>query len=395
VEASARSSVVTPQFLLVVGATLAVFASFGMLLLALPLYARDVLGASDLGVGLAIGSASLGSIVAGPPAGRVADRRGARIILVTGAAAMAAGYLVLALEPPLSVIVPVRVIVGAAEAAFVVAVYTAATDLVPTGRHGEALSLVTAGSYGGLAVGPIGANLLLDGDRFPLVWVVAALSVAGAGVAAFALPARRPHEGHEAPRGWLPPRAALLPGLVLLCALIGFGGFNAFAALYAREIGLERPGLVFAVFAGVVVAVRIVGRRLPDRLGARTAAGSACVLIACGLVVIGAWPSVAGLLVGTAVFAGGQAFAYPAIALLATARAAPVERSAAVGAVIAFVDVALATGAFVLGAVANSSGYRAVFFAGALSAAVGLAVLWRIAVRPSRVIAEEGLVERV
>ena len=313
-------------------------------------------------------------------------------MLVLGAAAMAVGYLVLALEPSLAVIVPVRVVVGAAEAAFVVAVYTAATDLVPEGRHGEALSLVTAGSYGGLAVGPIGANFLLDGDRFALVWVVAAVIVAGAGAASLALPARRPHQGHEAPRGWLPPRAAIVPGLVLLCALIGFGGFNAFAALYAREVGLERPGLVFGVFAGVVVAVRIIGRKLPDRLGARTAAGSACVLIALGLVVVGAWPSVAGLLVGTAIFAGGQAFAYPAIALLATARAGPAERSAAVGAVIAFVDVALATGAFVLGAVAESAGYRAVFVAGAVSAVVGLAVLWKIAVPRVRV--DEGLVER-
>jgi MFS family permease len=394
VDAPAGSRIVTPQFLLVVGATFAVFASFGMLLLALPLYARDVLGASDLGIGLAIGCASFGSIVASSSSGRLADRRGARVILVTGAAVMAAGYLVLALEPPLSAIVPVRVVVGAAEAAFVVGVYTAATGLVPAGRHGEALSLVTAGSYGGLAVGPISANFLLDGDRFPLVWVVAALGVACAGAVSFALPGRRPHEGHEAPRGWLPPRAALVPGLVLLCALIGFGGFNAFAALYAREVGLERPGLVFGVFAGVVVAVRILGRKLPDRLGPRTAAGSACVLIACGLVVIGAWPSVTGLLVGTAVFAGGQAFAYPAIALLATARADPKERSAAVGAVIAFVDVALATGAFVLGAVANSAGYRTVFVAGAVSAAVGLAVLWRISM-PRRVIAEEGLVEHV
>jgi MFS family permease len=392
VGAPAEARIVTPQFMLVVGATFAVFASFGMLLLALPLYARDVLGASDLGIGLAIGCASLGSIVASAPSGRVADRRGARVMLVTSAAVMAAGYLVLALEPPLAAIVPVRVLVGAAEAAFVVAVYTAATDLVPAGRHGEALSLVTAGSYGGLAVGPISANLLLDGDRFPLVWVVAALVVGLAGAVSFAVPGRRPHEGHEAPRGWLPPRVALVPGLVLLCALIGFGGFNAFVALYAREIGLERPGIVFGVFAGVVVAVRIVGRKLPDRLGARTAAGSACVLIACGLVVVGIWPSVTGLLVGTAIFAVGQAFAYPAIALLATARAAPVERSAAVGAVIAFVDVALATGAFVLGAVAHSAGYRAVFIAGAVSAAVGLAVLWRISV-PRPVIAEEGLAE--
>lgn len=370
-----------------------VFASFGMLVLALPLYARDVLDASDIAVGLAIGAASIGAIVAGPPSGRVADRRGARGILLAGAAVMAAGYLFLALEPALPAIVPVRMVVGAAEAAFVVAVFAVITDLAPTERRGEAISLLTAGSYLGLAVGPIVANLIIEASGFPLVWLVAALGAAGAGAMTLGVPTRR-HADGDGPQGWLPPRSALVPGVVLLCALIGFGGFNAFAALYAREIGVERPGLAFAVFAGVVVAVRVFGRKLPDRLGPRTAASTACVLVACGLVIVGAWPSVAGLFVGTAIFAAGQAFAYPAIALLATARAAPAEKNAAVGAVIAFVDIALATGAFLLGIAAEAAGYSAVFLAGALSAAVGLVLLMRVSVRRHPTL-DEGLVERV
>jgi predicted MFS family arabinose efflux permease len=393
VEASARSRLVTPEFALLVGANSAVFASFGMLLLTLPLYARDVLGASDLAVGLAIGGASFGAIVAGPPSGRLADRRGARGLLLGGAAVMAAGYLFLALEPPLGAIVPVRIVVGAAEAAFVVAVFAVTTDLAPEHRRGEAISLLTAGSYFGLAIGPITANLIIEDGGFPVVWLVAALSVAAAGAASLALP-RRHHGDGDAPHGWLPPRSALLPGVVLLCALIGFGGFNAFVALYARDIGLDRPGLVFAVFAGVVVAVRVAGRKLPDRLGPRTAASTACILVACGLVIVGAWPSVTGLLIGTAIFAAGQAFAYPAIALLATVRAAPAEKSAAVGAVIAFVDVALATGAFILGIAAEAAGYRAVFLAGALSAAVGLVLLLRIRARSGAVIEQKAVVER-
>jgi predicted MFS family arabinose efflux permease len=89
--------------------------------------------------------------------------------------------------------------------------------------------------------------------------------------------------------------------------------------------------------------------------------------------------------VGTAVFGSGQALAYPAIALLAISRAAPAERSAAVGSVAAFVDVALGVGAFVLGAVAEAQGYPGVFLAGAVSAAIGLLLLarlqtWRVGV---------------
>jgi predicted MFS family arabinose efflux permease len=365
------------SFGLLVAATFAVFATFGFLFVALPLFTRDVLGGSDAAVGLAVGAASLGAIVAGPPSGRLSDRLGRRPLAFAGAAVMAAGYLVLALEPSFGVVVPVRILVGAAEAAFVVAVFTMAVDLAPAGRQGEAMSLVTVGSYAGLALGPPAAEAILGDDRFPLVWVVAAALVAASVVFVALVPeTRRAHD--EEHGGWLPPRRALMPGVVLFLAVLGFGGFNAFAVLYAREIGVERPGLVFVVFGAVVICVRLFGRRLPDRLGPRVAASIACASVTAGFVIVAAWESAAGLFLGTAVFAAGQALAYPALVLLAMGRTREHERSAAVGAVAAFIDVALATGGLVLGLVADAFDYRAVFLVGAVSALAGLALLQEV-----------------
>ena len=381
----AHSRVLTREFLVVIAASSAVFASFGILVVALPLYIRDELGRSDLGVGIAIGAASIGAIIAGPLAGRLADRRGRRIFLFGGVAAMLVGYLVLAFEPPFSVIVPLRVLAGAGESAFVVAAYTMATDLTPPGRHGEAMSLITTGSYVGLAIGPVAGDLAIDKFGFAVAWLLAAGAVGLAGAVALAVRETRPIHDEAPPAGWLPPRSALLPGVVLLLALLGFGGFNAFAVLHAREIGVDRPGLVFLVFAGVVILVRLFGRTLPDRLGARAAASTACAAVMCGLFIVAAWQSQTGLFIGTAVFAVGQAFAYPAIALLAMSRSTAIERSAALGAVIAFVDVALVSGAFLLGIAAEFAGYAAVFAFGAVSAAGGLVLLSRVSVKPVQV----------
>jgi predicted MFS family arabinose efflux permease len=169
-----------------------------------------------------------------------------------------------------------------------------------------------------------------------------------------------------------------MPGVVLFLAVLGFGGFNAFAVLYAREIGVERPGLVFVVFGAVVICVRLFGRRLPDRLGPRLAASIACASVTAGFVIVAAWESAPGLFLGTAVFAAGQALAYPALVLLAMGRTREHERSAAVGAVAAFIDVALATGGLVLGLVADAFDYRAVFLVGAVSALAGLALLQEV-----------------
>jgi hypothetical protein len=53
--------------------------------------------------------------------------------------------------------------------------------------------------------------------------------------------------------------------------------------------------------------------------------------------------------------------------------------------VIAFVDVALVTGAFLLGIAAEFAGYGAVFALGAASAAGGLVLLSRVSVKPVQV----------
>ena len=54
---------VTPAFVRLWLATLGAFATFGMLVLALPLYVKDELGYGSVGVGLAVGAASLTSVV--------------------------------------------------------------------------------------------------------------------------------------------------------------------------------------------------------------------------------------------------------------------------------------------------------------------------------------------
>ena len=131
-------------------------------------------------------------------------------------------------------------------------------------------------------------------------------------------PARSCHRGRRSP-----PRSFLL-------ALIGFGGFNAFAALYAREIGM-RPSIVYALFGLVVLLVRAFGRKIPDRFGGRSTATGACATISAGLAVMALWGP-AGLLVGTVVFAIGQSLATRR-SLLAIARTPEAERSAAIGAV--------------------------------------------------------------
>jgi MFS family permease len=370
----ATQPLVTTAFVRVWLAGFAAFMGLGVALLATPLYARDVLGSGDFAIGVAIGVSSVTAVIFGPLSGRLADRRGRRGVGVAGAATMLLPFLALQLSPPFAGLVALRLLSGIGEAAVLVAVFTMVADLAPDSRRGEAMSLATVAAYGGLAAGPVLADAALTGERFAPVWAFGAALSVMALLLMLATTETRPRGDEPPSPRLLPPRAALAPGLVLLFALLGFGGFSAFVALHAREVG-ARPGLVFAVFGVLILLVRVFGRRIPDRFGARPTTALACVAIAVGLGVMGTWSTPAALFAGTVVFALGQSLAYPAVVLLAMTRAPAAERSAVVGAVTAAVDVAIAVGAFALGAASELVGYGGAFLVAAAVALGGLPVL--------------------
>ena len=265
---NANPPLVTRAFGLVVGSTFSAFVTIGILLPALPLYADERLDAGDLGVGLAVGAASITAFLAQPPSGRLGDRVGRRPLMIAGAAIMAAASLGYVAADSLELLVPLRLLSGVGEAALLVGAATTVTDLAPAERRGEALSLFTFACYGGLAAGPLLGGWLAGEGRFDAVWLAAAVSAALAGVLATRVSETRPEaKCARSTDGRFFARSGLLPGMALLMALFGFGGFNAFVALYAKDLGLERVGVVFLVFALVVMTIRLLGRRIPDLLG--------------------------------------------------------------------------------------------------------------------------------
>jgi len=155
----------------------------------------------------------------------------------------------------------------------------------------------------------------------------------------------------------------------------GMGGFLAFVPLHAVNLGLEGAGPALALFAGIVVALRIFGARMPDRLGAARLSGAALAVSAVGLALLGLLPGTGGLFLGTAVLAVGVAFTFPALMALAVSRVPPEERGSVVGTASAFLDLAFGIAPATLGVIADAAGYPGAFLVSAVFAAGGSLLL--------------------
>jgi MFS family permease len=155
----------------------------------------------------------------------------------------------------------------------------------------------------------------------------------------------------------------------------GMAGFFAFVALIATDVGLPNAGLPLAIYAFIVIALRIAFASLPDRVGPARLAGAALAVTAVGLAIIAVAPGEAGLLVGTAVFAVGIAFMFPALIAVAVSRVDETERGSVVGTTSAFLDLSFGMGPAVLGVVVDASGFTAAFLLSAAVAALGAGII--------------------
>lgn len=357
----------------VFAATFVPFLAVGAVLPVLPRYVQGPLESGDVAVGVVIGCFAFSAVVGRPWAGRAADRRGRRAIVVLGASLTAVAGLLYLVPAGIAGLVVARLVLGAGDGMLFTAGATWTVDLAPEERRGQAIGLFGLSVWGALALGPLLGEGLYAAGGYDAVWVFAA-----AAPAAGALVARRLPDPHpvattgERPR--LLPVAARRPGVALALANVGYATLSGFVVLHLAERGIGHGAATFTAFAAAVVSLRLLAGRLPDRLGARRMALAAFAVEAVGLAVVGAatawWTAVGGAILTGA----GFSVLFPSLALMVVDRTPDRERGTAMGAFTAFFDVGVGLGAPLAGAVSALAGYPVAFWTAAGCALAGAAV---------------------
>ncbi len=371
---------------LVYGITFCQFAAIGMFLTGIQLYVKDELGASKASVGLAVGAFSITAVLVRPIVGRGVDVRGRKPFLYVGLALLlvsSVGFLVVS---SVTGVVALRLVQGVNGACVYTCVASMATDFAPLDKRASAIARMSLFQYAGIALGPTIASQLIHHVTYDAVWWLAsAFAVIG-----LALAARTPESGGEAmarraelgrTKRRLLHRAAIGPGLVLLAGGVGYASITGFGSLYARHVGVD-DGLLYAVFAATVIAVRIVSGALADARGAIGVALPGLVVCSVGLGVMAIFQSPAPAVIGVCLFGIGFALVYPALMAFTVARVPDHERGEVLGSFTAFLDVGVGGGAYLVGAVADAAGFGAAYAVPATMCLAG-AVLLGVIARPS------------
>jgi MFS family permease len=381
-----RPTLITAQFVVVTLTAFVFFVYVGMLIPIVPLFVEGPLDAGEIGIGLTIAAFAGAAILARPLIGRLADRFGRRAVIVGGSLLAAAGGALSGIVESLPVLLALRGLTGIGEAAVFVGAATLIADMSPRDRRAESASYFSVAVFGGLGVGPILGEAALAETHFTRAFAVAGgFALVAAAIGCFA-PSRitdvadeqAPDEpaGPDAPtrRPFIHP-AAVLPGLVLACGVVGFATYGAFLPDYARSVGMSGAGVLFAFYAIVSLVVRIFGARLPEVLGPRRAVTIALSNITLGLVVLAAFPSTWALWVASALLGLGVAFNYPSLMALTVNRASDRDRAAAVSSFTMFFEIGSAVGGLAIGAFAQAVGKQSAFLGAAAFVLAGLWVL--------------------
>ena len=259
---------------------------FGLITPVLPLYA-DSFGLGPSLIGLVIGVYGLARFLVSVPAGRLAETRGRRPVLIGGTLLTALASALIASAANLPQLLLYRVLAGAGAATVLVSGQIMVGDLASSANRARLMSIYQGFFLVGVGLGPAPGGLLADhiGIRAPFIAYAVFSALAGVTAMLWIAETRpataprplvaRPGAPVVAASGWA---VAATPAFVLVSAVSFVQTFARTGALFnvvpllgSERLGLSATqiGLTLTLVSMIQLAVIYHAGVLSDRFGRR------------------------------------------------------------------------------------------------------------------------------
>ncbi|PJZ84272.1 MFS transporter [Leptospira harrisiae] len=355
------------------------FFSVGIPIATLPGLIKGTLGFSDVWLGVILGTQSLVTLLCRHHSGSVSDLKGPKVAVirglffavVSGIVSLGAVYFLGALG--FTSLFLGRIILGYSESLLITGALSWGVGLVGPSNAGRVMAWNGMAMYGAIAISaPIG-HLMINQFGFQGGCLLAIVLPIIAGIISSSVPAIPPTSKVRIPFYQVVPKV-WKQGLGLFFAAVCFAGIAGFSSLLFKERGWENAQWVMAIFGAAYVLSRIFFAQTVDQYG-----GKKIAMIFSGVAILGQglmWqtnhPSFAFL--GAALTGFGYSLVFPAFGVEAVKNMEPQFRGVALGAYVAFFDLALGVTGPLSGLVANHFGYAGVFAFGMISCTVSFLI---------------------
>ena len=335
----------------------------------LPMYAA-ALGASDLIIGYVVSVSTMTGLLLKPLFGLLSDRLGRKLWLLIGLGVFAtAPFLYRFVETPED-LMALRLLHGTATAIFgpVSLAYVAEMGVE---RRAERLAIFGMARSGGYLLAPTLAALLLTWMPPEQVFTIIGLASCAAFVPVLALtsrPARRREpffaSAARAVRATRRSRAFWLAAALEIAVYVTTYATKAFLPIYALSVAgfdLLLVGLFFSVQELANIAIRPLGGRLADRLGPERPIVVGLLLLASGLLALGAGGTAVPMLASATAMGLGLGLILPSTLSLLSQEMPAETLGAGMGALGALRNLGKVAGPVAAGLLLARFSYQALF----------------------------------
>lgn len=370
---AAQERLFTANFIIACLTAWAFSFSFMLLLPVVPLYLVDF-GGPEEAVGLIMGVTAATALVVRPWVGQLADERGRKPMLLFGGLVYGLAGVTYPLARAVLPLLTLRAFHGLGLSSYTTSANALAADLAPPRRRGEAMGYFGTTMNLSMATAPALGIWLADSLSFTAVFLASAVAAALGVALAFLI--REAHQPIAATaRAELISREALFPAFLGICFTATYGAIASFLPLFAKEQGMNNPGLFFTVYAVTVILVRVVAGRASDRFGrvAVLVPGMGALTIAMWLLAVA---SSTAMILGIAVLYGaGFGSVQPTLLAMVADRAKSGRQGTAMSTFTGAFDLGIGGGSVLWGGLLAVTNLRGMFLAAGLPPVLALSVL--------------------
>ncbi len=340
-----------------------------VLVATLPVFVIQSFHQSEHQAGMTLTFFQIGAVLFRPFAGKwIDDFEKKKVLFVSLILFCGVSFMYLGVQTLFFLLI-LRFLHGAGFSTGTTATATMVALFSPASRKGEGVGYLSVFTSIAMVIGPFIGLMLISAYSFTVLFAACALF----GLFAFLcgnMQSKRLQEfdnpGREnTPFSWrdlVEPHALPIAVNGGILAFI-YSSLLGFLPLYAKKIGMmNMASYFFAVYALVIILSRPVIGKLFDRMGANIVVYSAAFIYFAGMIGLSQADSPVAFLLAAAVIGLGFGGLNPSFQTLAVLAAPGHKSGLATSTYFLSMDIGVGVGSFVLGAVADVTGYRMMYF---------------------------------